>query len=135
MVNNIFQVMCCTANTHILCIQTGIYKTCKHVYSVSKCQKRIHNVCVCQVHDTHELSASLCESLRRVMSWKFISRGKCFSTQASVMFVLPDTNNSFRNISSLTHFLTTDCYFHRRLYILGVTSPPEQKSDDVFLFF
>lgn len=125
--------MCCTASTHILCIQTGIYNKCKHVYSVSKCQKCIHNVFVCQVRDTHELSVSLCESLRRVMSRKFISRSKCFSTQASVMFVHLDTNNGLRNISSLTHCLTTDCYFHRRMNILRAMSPPEQKSDNVCL--
>ncbi|KAM9356696.1 type 2 DNA topoisomerase 6 subunit B-like [Symphorus nematophorus] len=34
-----------------------------------------------KVRDTHELSASLCESLRRVTSWKFIPRGRCYSAQ------------------------------------------------------
>ncbi|XP_071313497.1 type 2 DNA topoisomerase 6 subunit B-like isoform X2 [Trachinotus anak] len=34
-----------------------------------------------KVHDTHELSASLCESLRRVTSWKFTPRGRCYSAQ------------------------------------------------------
>ncbi|XP_041652851.1 DUF4554 domain-containing protein isoform X2 [Cheilinus undulatus] len=34
-----------------------------------------------KVRDTHELSASLRESLRRVTSWKFVSRGGCYSDQ------------------------------------------------------
>ncbi|XP_056239122.1 DUF4554 domain-containing protein [Seriola aureovittata] len=34
-----------------------------------------------KVHDTHELSASFSESLRRVTSWKFTPRGRCYSVQ------------------------------------------------------
>ncbi|KAM8909599.1 type 2 DNA topoisomerase 6 subunit B-like isoform 2-T2 [Spinachia spinachia] len=34
-----------------------------------------------KVGDTHELSTSLCESLRRVTSWKFTPKSKCYSTQ------------------------------------------------------
>ncbi|XP_039975955.1 DUF4554 domain-containing protein isoform X3 [Xiphias gladius] len=34
-----------------------------------------------KVRDTHELSASLCESLRRVTSWKFTPRGRCYPAQ------------------------------------------------------
>ncbi|XP_035017569.1 DUF4554 domain-containing protein [Hippoglossus stenolepis] len=34
-----------------------------------------------KVRDTHELSASLCESLWRVTSWKFTPRGRCYSAQ------------------------------------------------------
>ncbi|XP_014190214.1 DUF4554 domain-containing protein isoform X1 [Haplochromis burtoni] len=41
-------------------------------------------VCVCQVHDTHELAASLRESLWRVTSWKFVPKAKCFSTKMEV---------------------------------------------------
>ncbi|KAG7517329.1 type 2 DNA topoisomerase 6 subunit B-like isoform X1 [Solea senegalensis] len=34
-----------------------------------------------KVRDTHELSASLCESLRSVTSWKFTPRSRCYSAQ------------------------------------------------------
>ncbi|CAI5652364.1 unnamed protein product [Oreochromis niloticus] len=37
-----------------------------------------------KVHDTHELAASLRESLWRVTSWKFVPRAKCFSTKMEV---------------------------------------------------
>lgn len=43
---------------------------------------------VCQVPDTHELSASLCESLRTVTSWKFTPKSRCHSAQVSVMTLL-----------------------------------------------
>ncbi|KAL6117569.1 top6bl [Pungitius sinensis] len=34
-----------------------------------------------KVHDTHRLSASLSESLKRVTSWKFIPKCRCYSAQ------------------------------------------------------
>ncbi|XP_039872564.1 DUF4554 domain-containing protein isoform X4 [Simochromis diagramma] len=37
-----------------------------------------------KVHDTHELAASLRESLWRVTSWKFVPKAKCFSTKMEV---------------------------------------------------
>ncbi|XP_070819500.1 type 2 DNA topoisomerase 6 subunit B-like [Chaetodon trifascialis] len=41
------------------------------------------NACLSRmkVRDTHDLSASLCESLSRVTSWKFIPRGRCYAAQ------------------------------------------------------
>lgn len=43
----------------------------------------LHNYCGCvvQVCDTHELSTSLRTSLDKVISWKFVSRSRCYSTK------------------------------------------------------
>ncbi|XP_027145076.1 type 2 DNA topoisomerase 6 subunit B-like isoform X1 [Larimichthys crocea] len=53
--------------------------------SIVSCSSNLdfRNACLSsmKVRDTHELSASLRESLRRVTSWKFIPRGKCYPTQ------------------------------------------------------
>ncbi|XP_054454095.1 DUF4554 domain-containing protein [Anoplopoma fimbria] len=53
--------------------------------SIVSCSSNMdfRNACLnsMKVRDTHELSASLCESLRRVTSWKFTPMGKCYSAQ------------------------------------------------------
>ncbi|XP_031718734.1 type 2 DNA topoisomerase 6 subunit B-like isoform X1 [Anarrhichthys ocellatus] len=53
--------------------------------SIVSCSSNMdfRNACLnrMKVHDTHELSASLCESLRRVTSWKFTPRSGCYSAQ------------------------------------------------------
>lgn len=89
-------------------------------------------VCVCQVRDTHELSASLRESLRRVTSWKFIPRGKCYPTQVSGMFVAhlyqPVT------IATLLCFYLYLCLTHHHFHRWKnrrAMSPPEEKSEKV----
>ncbi|XP_056132259.1 DUF4554 domain-containing protein [Lampris incognitus] len=46
-----------------------------------------------RVHDTHELAASLQEALRRVTSWKFAPKGKCYPDQ---MDTPPDSNEPTR---------------------------------------
>ncbi|XP_051276902.1 DUF4554 domain-containing protein [Dicentrarchus labrax] len=45
--------------------------------------KDFRNACLnsMKVRDTHDLSASLRESLRRVTSWKFVPRSRCYSAQ------------------------------------------------------
>lgn len=42
---------------------------------------------VCQVDNTHELSASLRKSLMRVTTWKFIPRSKCYSAEVIRLLV------------------------------------------------
>ncbi|XP_068571588.1 type 2 DNA topoisomerase 6 subunit B-like [Cebidichthys violaceus] len=53
--------------------------------SIVSCSSNMdfRNACLnsMKVRDTHELSASLCESLRRVTSWKFTPRSGCYSAQ------------------------------------------------------
>ncbi|XP_070770027.1 type 2 DNA topoisomerase 6 subunit B-like [Enoplosus armatus] len=53
--------------------------------SIVSCSSNMdfRNACLnsMKVRDTHDLSASLRESLRRVTSWKFIPRGRCYSAQ------------------------------------------------------
>lgn len=41
-----------------------------------------------QVCDTRELSTSLRTSLEKVISWKFVSRSRCYSTKVRSVFVL-----------------------------------------------
>ncbi|XP_073342451.1 type 2 DNA topoisomerase 6 subunit B-like [Pagrus major] len=53
--------------------------------SIVSCSSNMdfRNACLnrMKVRDTHELSASLRESLRRVTSWKFVPKSKCYSAQ------------------------------------------------------
>ncbi|XP_078025767.1 DUF4554 domain-containing protein [Epinephelus lanceolatus] len=53
--------------------------------SIVSCSSNMdfRNACLnrMKVRDTHNLSASLRESLRRVTSWKFTPRGRCYSAQ------------------------------------------------------
>ncbi|XP_040904934.1 DUF4554 domain-containing protein isoform X2 [Toxotes jaculatrix] len=53
--------------------------------SIVSCSSNMdfRNACLnsMMVRDTHELSAALCESLRRVTSWKFTPRARCYSAQ------------------------------------------------------
>ncbi|XP_060935112.1 DUF4554 domain-containing protein [Limanda limanda] len=53
--------------------------------SIVSCSSNMdfRNACLnsMKVHDTHELTASLCESLWKVTSWKFTTRGRCYSAQ------------------------------------------------------
>ncbi|XP_042349420.1 DUF4554 domain-containing protein [Plectropomus leopardus] len=53
--------------------------------SIVSCSSNMdfRNACLntMKVRDTHDLSASLCESLRRVTSWKFTPRGRCYSAK------------------------------------------------------
>ncbi|XP_035506052.2 DUF4554 domain-containing protein isoform X2 [Scophthalmus maximus] len=53
--------------------------------SIVSCSSNMdfRNACLncMKVSDTRALSASLCESLRRVTSWKFTPRGRCYSAQ------------------------------------------------------
>ncbi|GLD70272.1 type 2 DNA topoisomerase 6 subunit B-like protein [Lates japonicus] len=53
--------------------------------SVVSCSSNVdfRNACLTsmKVRDTHELLASICESLRRVTSWKFTPRSRCYSAQ------------------------------------------------------
>lgn len=44
--------------------------------------------CVVQVCDTRQLSTSLRMSLEKVISWKFVSRSRCYSTKVRSVFVL-----------------------------------------------
>lgn len=50
----------------------------------------VHKYCKCvvQVCDTHEFSTSIRTSLEKVMSLKFISRSRCYSTKVRSVFVL-----------------------------------------------
>lgn len=61
----------------------------------------VHNKCVCQVRDTHELSESIYESLGKVISSKFISRSKCYATQVSGMFAFPFIKEYFNTVFSI----------------------------------
>ncbi|XP_068451501.1 type 2 DNA topoisomerase 6 subunit B-like [Clinocottus analis] len=53
--------------------------------SIVSCSSNMdfRNACLnsMKVRDTYELSASLCDSLTRVTSWKFTPRGRCYSAQ------------------------------------------------------
>ncbi|XP_034400240.1 DUF4554 domain-containing protein [Cyclopterus lumpus] len=53
--------------------------------SIVSCSSNMdfRNACLnsMKVRNSHELSASLCESLRRVTSWKFTPRSRCYSAQ------------------------------------------------------
>nr|XP_020445685.1 type 2 DNA topoisomerase 6 subunit B-like isoform X2 [Monopterus albus] len=66
--------------------------------SIVSCSSNLdfRNACLnsMKVCDTHELSASLCESLKRVTSWKFIPKGKCYSAQ---MKEYPESNEPTRS--------------------------------------
>ncbi|CAB1455067.1 unnamed protein product [Pleuronectes platessa] len=59
--------------------------THKPSYNIVSCSSNMdfRNACLnsMKVRDTHELSASLCESLWKVTSWKFTPRGRCYSAQ------------------------------------------------------
>lgn len=69
-VNNslVYHRLCCAANA---LFYTVYIKYCLH----NNCG------CVVQVCDTHELSTSLRTSLVKVISWKFVSRSRCYSTK------------------------------------------------------
>ncbi|XP_060905107.1 DUF4554 domain-containing protein [Labrus mixtus] len=58
--------------------------------SIVSCSSNMYfrNACLncMKVCDTHDLSASLRESLRRVTSWKFVSKGGCYSDRGHDYF-------------------------------------------------
>lgn len=128
---------------------SGYLIHCKYTYyiqyrdinvyvSIAWQKSDVHNVCVCQVSDTHELSPSLRDSLRTVTSWKFAPKGRCYSAQVSGMRLLITKQilqkhfNPCRcwllNITKIVLFH----YFDRWKNILrAMMSPREQKSEDV----
>lgn len=69
------------------------------VHNIIITHYNIHNVC--QVRDTHELSASIYESLGKVISSKFISRSKCYATQVSGKFAFPFIKEYFNTVFSI----------------------------------
>ncbi|KAM3867137.1 type 2 DNA topoisomerase 6 subunit B-like [Diretmus argenteus] len=54
----------------------------------SSSNMKFRNACMdsMKVHDTHELSASLHETMRRVTSWRCLPKPRCYSALASVLY-------------------------------------------------